>query len=82
MKADYTPLHQAETESKPDNNRSVTTKIDSKSSTKSNPDDYRFIKDSYVKQSDPAMNGLSQRMGTPSHTESTIKKKPVMFVVK
>ena len=54
---------------KPDNNRSVTTKIDSKSSTKSNPDDYRFIKDSYVKQSDPAMNGLSQRMGTPSHLE-------------
>ena len=69
LKADYTPLHQAETESKPDNNRSVTTKIDSKSSTKSNPDDYRFIKDSYVKQSDPAMNGLSQRMGTPSHLE-------------
>ena len=54
---------------KPDNNRLVTTKIDSKSSTKSNPDDYRFIKDSYVKQSDPAMNGLSQRMGTPSHLE-------------
>ena len=69
LKADYTPLHQAETESKPGNNRSVTTKIDSKSSTKSNPDDYRFIKDSYVKQSDPAMNGLSQRMGTPSHLE-------------
>lgn len=69
LKADYTPLHQAETESKPDNNRSVTTKIDSKSSTKSNPDDYRFIKDSYVQQSDPAMNGLSQRMGTPSHLE-------------
>ena len=69
LKADYTPLHQAETESKPDNNRSVTTKIDSKSSTKSNPDDYRFIKDPYVKQSDPAMNGLSQRMGTPSHLE-------------
>lgn len=69
LKADYTPLHQAETESKPDNNRSVTTKIDSKSSTKSNQDDYRFIKDSYVKQSDPAMNGLSQRMGTPSHLE-------------
>ena len=69
LKADYTPLHQAETESKPDNNRSVTTKIDSKSSTKSNLDDYRFIKDSYVKQSDPAMNGLSQRMGTPSHLE-------------
>ena len=69
LKADYTPLHQAETESKPDNNRSVTTKIDSKSSTKSNPDDYRFIKDPYVKQSDPAMNGLSQRMGTPSHLD-------------
>ena len=69
LKADYTPLHQAETESKPGNNRSVTTKIDSKSSTKSNPDDYRFIKDPYVKQSDPAMNGLSQRMGTPSHLE-------------
>lgn len=81
LKADYTPLHQAETESKPDNNRSVTTKIDSKSSTKSNPDDYRFIKDSYVKQSDLAMNGLSQRMGTPSHTESTIKKKPVIKVI-
>ena len=69
LKADYTPLHQAETESKPGNNRSVTTKIDSKSSTKSNPDDYRFIKDPYVKQSDPAMNGLSQRMGTPSHLD-------------
>ena len=69
LKADYTPLHQAETESKPGNNRSVTTKIDSKSSTKSNPDDYRFIKDPYVKQSDPAMNGLSQRLGTPSHLE-------------
>lgn len=69
LKADYTPLHQAETESKPDNNRSVTMKIDSKSSTKSNPDDYRFIKDSYVQQSDSAMNGLSQRMGTPSHLE-------------
>lgn len=69
LKADYTPLHQAETESKPDNNRSVTMKIDSKSSTKSNPDDYRFIKDSYVQQSDPAMNRLSQRMGTPSHLE-------------
>ena len=69
LKADYTPLHQTETESKLDNNGSVTAKIDSKSSTKSNPDDYRFIKDSYVQQSDPAMNGLSQRMGTPSHLE-------------
>ena len=69
LKADYTPLHQTETESKFDNNGSVTTKIDSKSSAKSNPDDYRFIKDPYVQQSDPAMNGLSQRMGTPSHLE-------------
>ena len=72
LKADYTPLHQVEIEheeKKSNVNISISKKIDSKSSTKSNPDDYRFIKDSYVKQSDPAMNGLSQRMGTPSHLE-------------
>lgn len=72
LKADYTPLHQVEIEheeKKSNVNISISKKIDSKSSTKSNPDDYRFIKDSYVQQPDPAMNGLSQRMGTPSHLE-------------
>lgn len=72
LKADYTPLHQVEIEheeKKSSVNTPVTKKIDSKASTKFEPDDYRFIKDPYVQQSDPAMEGLSQRMGTPSHLE-------------
>lgn len=39
------------------------------SNVKSNPNDYRFIKDPFVRQSDPAMDGLSKKIGTPSHIE-------------
>jgi hypothetical protein len=34
-----------------------------------NPDDYRFSKDTYIREADPAMNRLNDRMGTPSHIE-------------
>lgn len=72
LKADYTPLHQVEIEHEEKKNNvnvSITNKIESKTNTKSNPDDYRFIRDPYVQHSDPSMDGLSQRLGTPSHLE-------------
>lgn len=33
------------------------------------PDDYRFSKDTYIRDADPVMNRLNERMGTPSHIE-------------
>lgn len=32
-----------------------------------NSEDYRFAKDSYIKESDPLINGMNQKIGTPSH---------------
>lgn len=34
-----------------------------------NPDDYRFSKDTYIRDADPSMSRLNERMGTPSHVE-------------
>ena len=73
LKADYSPLHQAELKMKKEKNNvqsQTPNEVDIKTDCQcNNPDDYRFIKDSYIKKSDPLMEGLSQRMGTPSHIE-------------
>lgn len=73
LKADYSPLHQAELKIKKEKNNvesQTPNKIDIKTDYQcNNPDDYRFIKDTYIKKSDPSIEGLSQRMGTPSHIE-------------
>lgn len=72
LKADYTPLHQAklDTEKKEVSIQvQVSNETNLKTGIKYNPDDFRFAKDSYIKKSDPAMEKLSQRMGTASHIE-------------
>ena len=72
LKADYTPLHQTKLKAekkKIDANIQASSTTDLKLDVKNNPDDFRFAKEPYIKKSDPLMEGLSQRMGTPSHIE-------------
>lgn len=52
-----------------DFSNSTLNKDESNTKINSNPNDYRFIKNPSSFQSDPKLDGLSQRIGTPSHIE-------------
>ncbi len=55
--------------------RIITRKVDNnrldngKLNNYSNPDDYRFSKNTGIRDSDPELNRLNEKMGTPSHIE-------------